>query len=457
MIRTAGSLKTIWFMGAKTRIIPNFIDGAVADVHKGGALLDLCSGTGVVARTLADRYRVFANDSLEFCSVIARAHLEADDEWVAALETLDPTEDLQREFEANLEQLLELVPDAEASERSLLAAVLSQPGANGSDAVSRYRAFLEMTPDPFAPTSNGDSVYSRYREAAEGLLAERSTHHTATPYCLTTLYYHNVYFGLRQAMVIDSLRAAIDRIPETDPLGERKRVLYLAALLYAASVSTSGTSHFAQPRSMRKDSELVAVAKRRHIDIEVEFHRALDAIRREWGEHDRRLDNRVFNLGAEELLSGDGPLTAGEVGVVYFDPPYTADNHSRFYHLLETLVSYDYPPLEQRSGSVTRGRYPVRERRFQSDFCRPQMVEAAFRTVAERCRALDASLLVSYSDTGLLLRLWQEAGEENPVARFRRLFCDTFDHVEVRDQDLMHSGQGDSNLKVRELLVLCEA
>ena len=43
--RTGSDLRTIWLMGAKTRILPEFIDGAVRDLLPHGAtMVDLCAG-----------------------------------------------------------------------------------------------------------------------------------------------------------------------------------------------------------------------------------------------------------------------------------------------------------------------------------------------------------------------------------------------------------------------------
>ena len=82
-------------MGAKTRLCEDFIAGAVADLlPEGGTFLDLCAGTSAVARSFAPTHRVLANDVQNFSAVIARAHLEGEPEWPAALEHLDPESDL---------------------------------------------------------------------------------------------------------------------------------------------------------------------------------------------------------------------------------------------------------------------------------------------------------------------------------------------------------------------------
>ncbi|MFQ5655243.1 MAG: DNA adenine methylase, partial [Planctomycetota bacterium] len=394
-----------------------------------------------------------------FSSVIARAHLEGEPGWPEAIEWIDPEADLRRPFQRNLRMLERLAPEAVAGEERLLPAVAQElSGGEPARAAEEYRELLASPPVPDAPARTGASPDRPLAGLIDGLLRERRRSPETLPYGLVTLLHANVYFGLRQAMVIDSIRAAIDHLPRAGPFRERRRDLYLAALLHAVSVSTSGTSHFAQPRSVRKDIELNRVARRRLINIEVEFHRALDAMRREWAERPRDPGNRVFELSAEELLAPGGPLHGEDVGLVYLDPPYTADNYSRFYHLLETLVAYDYPELERRCGRVTRGRYPVRARRYSSDFCKPDRVEEAFRRVIEGTRALGARLLVSYGlGPGLLLKCWAAEGSRDPLARFRALFREQYPRVEIRQRALMHSGQGDSNRKVRELLVLCEA
>lgn len=452
--------RTLWYMGAKTRLVPEFIDGAISDLlEPGGTLLDLCAGTGIVGRYAARRFCVYANDVQRFSATVCRGYLEGKRGWPDALDRLDPEADLSHSFGTNFEHVSGLQSVALHREDKLLPRVIEELAARSpGDSTREYRDFVASTPEPdLEKAIVADDRYQPLAGQLPALLRDRRKHPDVAPYLLLTLCYQNVYFGVRQAMIIDSLRYAIDRIPAADPFRDEKRSLYLTALVQAASVSTSGTSHFAQPRSTQKDSELLAIARRRRIDIEFEFHRALDSLRREWGEQPRNPNNRVFSMPAEELLSDRGPLAPGEVGLVYFDPPYTSDNYSRFYHLLETIVDYDYPELERRAGELTRGRYPVRDRRFQSDFCRVDAVESAFRGVISSCHRLGAKLLVSYSpEGGLLLKMWRAQGEKQPLQRFLAMFRDYYSGVEIRQRDLMHSGQGDSNKQVRELLVLCE-
>lgn len=452
-------LRTLWYMGAKTRLCEEFIDGAVRDlISSGSTILDACSGTGAVGRWFAGDYRVFANDAQEFSAVIARAHLEVSDDWAIELDRLEPESDLAQARDRNFDALEKLYSGALTKEAELLDQLLTD-GPVDSSLLSAYRRFCSLVPVPFQdPQKNHeDDPYAQIRNSLPELLNERRRSAEFTPALMCVAYWGQVYFGIRQAIVIDSIRHAIEEIPAGAQFSKEKKSIYLAALLHAVSVSTSGTSHFAQPRSVEKDKELVAVAKRRAIDIEEQFELALDAIRREVLERPRLSGNRVFCSDVLELLGETSPLNDEKVDLVYLDPPYTSDNYSRFYHVLETLALYDYPELQFRGAALTKGRYPLRENRFTSEFCSGSQVEEAFRKVAEGCVRRGANLLISYSgDTGLLTKKWTREGHDQPVAHMRDLLLEYFSNVEVREQKLMHSGQGDTNKAVQELLLLCE-
>ena len=56
--------------------------------------------------------------------------------------------------------------------------------------------------------------------------------------------------------------------------------------------------------------------------------------------------------------------------LVYLDPPYSTENYSRYYHIAETLVNYDYPECR------FKGCY--RDDRFKSSFCRKSKAKNEF-------------------------------------------------------------------------------
>jgi adenine-specific DNA-methyltransferase len=275
------------------------------------------------------------------------------------------------------------------------------------------------------------------------------------PSCLVTAYWANVYFGLRQAIEIDSLSAAIQEV-SGGPAEESRRVHYLSALLHAASVSTSGTSHFAQPRHLTKTSELAAMARRRGRSVLETFAGMSTRILAAVLETPHAKGNRAFRGDWAALLAPERKLPSAP-DLIYFDPPYTADNYSRFYHVLDVLARYDYPPLEKdASGKPVRGRYPAIETRFQSGFTRAAGVEDEFRRVIAASAATGAKLVISYSSpTGLLLKQYAKRGSKDPVKDLERLCLEQYREVSTKRHPMVHSGQGDTNIPVEELVVLC--
>ena len=56
-------------------------------------------------------------------------------------------------------------------------------------------------------------------------------------------------------------------------------------------------------------------------------------------------ENEIYNKNIEELIndiSGD---------ILYLDPPYTKNQYSVQYHLLETIALYDEPKLKGKTGT----------------------------------------------------------------------------------------------------------
>ena len=79
--------------------------------------------------------------------------------------------------------------------------------------------------------------------------------------------------------------------------------------------------------------------------------------------------------------------------VVYADPPYTADHYSRYYHVLETLILYDFPEV------VGKGLY--RPDRHVSEFSVKSKVRSSFERLVNAVAQLDADVVISYPDRGL--------------------------------------------------------
>jgi len=230
-----------------------------------------------------------------------------------------------------------------------------------------------------------------------------------------------VYFGLSQAAQLDSLRFGID---EVAPEAGDDRDLCLSALIIAASVCNSGP-HFAQPVRLSTLKMFRQTIERRARDIAWEFELALrrltarpplrtplrDATQLDWRE---AVDRFTRSIGSRRPAA------------VYFDPPYSKLQYSRYYHVLNVLISYDYPSV----GGV--GRYPPLKDRFSSRFeHRPRTAEREFSEAFELCRAHDLAALVSYSDRGFV-----------PINDLSNLMQENFREVCVFSEAVRHHSQG---------------
>ncbi len=474
-------MRTIWYMGAKTRLTDEIVSAVKRANPRAKTVLDLMSGTAVVSQALAPRYRVVANDVQAYATKIAEAYLVHTPGSLKTVGRLDMQADLGKNYRKNEAALFELLEPAIAVEDAFLRAYGFEPspaptlGRPEVGAAARSRADRKVPRDPRARAHAyrtfalaGTPAFLEERDVkARGVfkgaqsLFLRSTVTTrrqdpgAFPYLLATSYYLNVYLGLRQAIAVDSLRYAIDQLSGRGAAA--KRTHYLAALLHAASVTTSATSHFCQPRGLVRDSEVKAVLTRRSVDLASRTQSFSGEIAQTVAATPRKPGNAA-RTGDWRAAFEDWDAVGADV--VYADPPYTSDNYSRFYHALEVITRYDYPQLEVLRGQTTKGRYPVRTSRHQSAFCHKRGVEAEIRALVSKTAERGAALILSYGEeNGLLLKTWRERGDS--PARALRRFCDlardVYRDVELIKRPLLHSGQGDSNRTVTELLLVAKS
>lgn len=212
--------------------------------------------------------------------------------------------------------------------------------------------------------------------------------------------YAGTYFGIGQALHLDAIRTAIDAVlpPDADHV-RWAHACMITALAHAASAAVySPGKHFAQPHRVREGKNLgfhmVRVLTDRSIDIVAKFVEAVDrlaGIARPARECHYASRIRVEDVSAENLMSWG-------VDVVYADPPYTAQQYSRFYHVLDTLTEAIPANLQLlRTGAVTRGLYP--EGRYLSPFCSRVRAKGAIADLARKSAKAGASLVFSYSDS----------------------------------------------------------
>lgn len=211
-----------------------------------------------------------------------------------------------------------------------------------------------------------ESTVKRARMVAEGSpAASFVTHH-----------YGGHYYSLQQAYALDRLYVSL-------PIDEPQRSLGLAALLHAASVCAAAPGHTAQP--FQPTMKLLP-------HIELAWHR--DPIQ----ECQRQLENlsqrharvigeaRIGNAGdiVSELRDGD---------LVFCDPPYSAVQYSRFYHVIEGIARGGWPKV------FGAGRAPARSFRASSDFSMKSRAAGAMIQLLDHLRERSCRVIITFPDT----------------------------------------------------------
>lgn len=401
-IRSAGEigraigLTTPWVYGNKLRLTGFIAPVAAVSLPAGTPVLDLMSGTGIVARALSGRHPMAVNDANPYAALLSRAQgIDPGD-----LDPAGTAEALHRPYAENQRRLERMVGERLQEEAALLH------GDVDAEALRRFSELQRV--EPLAPSQRGEGTAS-----------------------LATERYANVYFGIAQCIEIDSLRWAIDR---SFPDEGRERDLCLAALLVACVNGTSGP-HFAQPANPKSLASLRKVLEMRARSIAWEFELALGRL------FARGAPGRPFlsatRAGWREALAAFADERAGEPAAVYVDPPYSKLQYSRYYHVLNVLLAYDYPPV---SG---RGRYPPLDQRFSSRFeYQPGMARKELSELIRACAERRLTTLVSYGEGGFvgIDRLMADMGA-------------AFGRVEAFSEPLRHHSQGRA-LPTRRGLVL---
>lgn len=232
--------------------------------------------------------------------------------------------------------------------------------------------------------------------------------------------YSDTYFSDIQCKDIDSIRYAIEQIKE-----ENKKDLYLTVLMSVMCKVQSTTGHFAQ--YMPKEHKRIIPL--RNMNVWDEFIEKCNDFK---SITNNNMQNRSFNLDYKELIKLD---EIKNVETFYLDSPYSGEQYSRFYHILETIVKYDNPEVSYKA--------KYRNDRFMSDFCYKNKASKEFENIIRFCNKNNSNLVISYSNKGVI------ACEE-----LEKLCKEYYDNIEVKTYDYKHSTQGKGTNKLLEYLYI---
>ncbi len=379
-----------------------------------GPCLDLFAGICTVATAIAPSGRtVWCNDIQSYATLVAKALLTSQE----MPPSIQDTEDLLAPFfEQNQNALQDRFSDALNAEIQALEGKYT-----GYKAVVEEWHFI------------GNSIPLAH-EASKLRVDPR-----AFPYRLCTLTFSHGYFGLKQSLDIDSIRYSIDKALQGGYISEERARWYLLALLQTTSRIVSSPGHYAQFLKVKDEKTFKRIRAARIRDVWtiflLEINRLAPVGMRSWREK-----SLVFQQNANELLialAKAGPTPA----IVFADPPYTTDHYSRYYHVLETLVLYDYPEAKGV------GRY--RPDRFSSPFSLVSTIKDAFRSLVDLTANLGAVLVLTYPTNGLLYKVGG-----NPVKEMKRRFSTVSVATITSEHSTMGASTGGATTPVSEQIIV---
>lgn len=185
--------------------------------------------------------------------------------------------------------------------------------------------------------------------------------------------YGGYYYSPLQALTFDYLRRDL-------PVEEPLRTVALAALIMTASRCAAAPGHTAQPFKPNDTAgKYIVESWSRDVTLVVRD------ILAELAPRHARVAGHTRRADALEVLSDLGPTD-----LVFVDPPYSAVQYSRFYHVLETLANGHCGPV---SGI---GRYPAREHRPQSDFSLISNAQPALTGLLEGLAKTGATVIFTF-------------------------------------------------------------
>ncbi len=380
MIDSAKYYRPIQYLGSKTRVVDSIVSECKRLYTPGDYVVDLFSGSTIVSQSLyRNGMNVIANDVLSFSSDIASCMLNQERRdtsiylvecFIQRLRKISINSKYSKPFVNLIDREQVLLTNHNLVELKSLYENLSQVGNN------------------ITPTPQIEYIRKHYSLSAINNIP------------LFVNYYAGTYFGIKQSLEIDVLRNVIEEEWQLNNDFWEYKTLMTALYNTCSIIVHSAGKHFAQPigiddKNETKITNLRLFENRSHNVIEVFIcciNNILKSVIADLSE------SKSFALNMDICTQEfKDTIKERKVSVIYADPPYTAQQYSRFYHIPEVLHSYVYPKLQVFRGEFTQGIYP--EDKYKSPFCSKIRAVEAFESIFELARDNDSHLIVSYSES----------------------------------------------------------
>lgn len=231
--------------------------------------------------------------------------------------------------------------------------------------------------------------------------------------------YTDTYFSGEQCLEIDSLRYAIENADK------KYFEFYLICLMNAMCKAQSTPGHFAQ--YMNKENKRIVAL--RQLSVYKLFYEKI----KDFSSFDlSNLGNKCFNEDCVSFLENED---LSNVKCIYIDSPYTNDQYSRFYHILETVCKYDHPTLNFKA--------KYRTDRVKSEFCYKGSVLKEFEKIISLISRKNIKIVISYSNHGVV-----------PPEEILEIGRKYYANSTIKYLDYGHSSQGKGTISIKEVLII---
>lgn len=414
------------YQGSKKKLLDFIYNKSVEYIDENKAFMDIFSGSATVGYAMKNKFQVYSNDSELYAYNIAKALIENN----TRIDIEPLFNKIKSNYDKNYERLYDLFGKYLDMEQVLLKS------DNEKELVDFYKTY----PCIWDKKSKFKLFNGRVKTISDIQNCKNNI-----PFMLFTIYYANTYFGIKQSFDIDSIRYAIEF-----EQNEIVRSVLFSALFFAMKECVfSKDGHMAQPLDKEKNSK--KLMKIRNISIITKFKDKL----KEFSKNDfviSNKNNKAMNLDFNKLLKSKSILN--DIGFIYADPPYTDMQYSRYYHLLNTVVLYDYPKISLTRGAISTGLY--REGRFQSDLSKKSKASNQVNELFRVCKENNINIGFSYA--------YPQDPINQPTNRYTMDITKIIEiaqfyygkkNVKVEEENYEHTNnRNKSNKKVIEYLIL---
>ncbi len=431
------------YIGIKTKLLDPINDEINRITPVGHGVLDMFAGSTIVGQRLMDKHIVYSNDIQNYSRVVSRTLIEIDSDFDYS--SLDYKKVVESSyFNDNMNFLNSYFSVPAEYERELFERTENDIGNPKN--LYEFKKYYEESPYCGHFNESIPCFKGMKKVFSNAFYNEQKNKRNSGFWSLFTLAYGVPYFSLNQAMFFDSFRFAIEKMMLNKEICETEYYCYLSLLIYVLeNTVTSVGDHFAQPqqfkiseeaRLQREVKKILSKKNKNIFSLLTEMNNQLKSLKpTKWSDSNKTFCEdyvRLFDNNAEKIKN---------IETIYIDPPYTNAHYSRFYHILETVVLYDYPTIE------FFGRY--RNDRYQSPFCIRSEALSEFEKMISLCYKNNKKLVISYSDTSQCI-----LKKEEVVEITNRYYSD----VEVKEIDYLYRnfGQKPNKVKGNELLIICK-